>query len=89
MYTVIKDFSDSLDDGFVYRAGDVYPRSGASPSEERVLGLMGVDNRQGVPLIKECVSLVKEDASESETDQHPSEEAKAKERPRRGRKKHA
>lgn len=52
-YKVIKAFSDGQDNMHVYNAGDVYPRKGYKPTEERIAGLLGTGNKQGVPLIEE------------------------------------
>lgn len=52
MYRVIKAFSDSEDDGYVYWEGDEYPRVGLEVSDERIEGLLGTRNKQGVPLIQ-------------------------------------
>lgn len=50
-YTVLTYFEDLQDGSFPYRAGDKYPRSGFSVSEERIRELSGPDNRRGIPLI--------------------------------------
>lgn len=89
MYKVIKDFSDREDNRFVYRAGDIYPRLGYTPSNDRVAGLLGTDNGQGVPLIEEYVSLAKEDAQEAKTDVDPPKKSEAKRRPRKRQEEHA
>ena len=52
-YRVIKAFSDGQDDMHVYKIGDSYPREGYKPTAERIKGLLGDGNKQGVPLIKE------------------------------------
>ena len=52
MYKVIKDFRDLKDRGWIYRAGDDYPRPGIQPDEERARELAGSENRMGFPLIK-------------------------------------
>lgn len=60
MYRVLRDFYD-LEDFMEtkagrayheYRAGDVYPRKGVTPSSGRVELLAGPDNAQGTPLIE-------------------------------------
>lgn len=89
MYRVIKDFSDREDNRFVYRAGDTYPRLGYTPSDDRIVGLMGTDNGQGVPLIEECVSEAQEDAREAKTDVDPPKKSEAKKRPRKRQEEHA
>ena len=52
-YKVIKMFTDGQDGLHPYEVGDTYPRKGYKPSEERIIGLLGTDNKQGVPLIEE------------------------------------
>lgn len=52
MYSVIIRFSDVQDDGYTYVEGDVYPRKGYKPSEERIAELSGKDNAFGKPIIK-------------------------------------
>lgn len=51
-YKVIKAFTDGQDGMYVYNIGDDYPRKGANPTKERVKGLLGTNNKQGVPLIE-------------------------------------
>lgn len=50
-YVVIKDFSDLEDEGYIYRAGDVYPREGVELDEERTDSLLTTDNKRKTPLI--------------------------------------
>ena len=71
-YRVVRDFADALDRGFIYRAGDIYPRFG-KPSKARVAELSGFGNKIGEPLIKEV-----------EPDMNPALE---EEKPKRGRRK--
>ena len=52
MLRVIADFADAQDGGYVYHAGDTYPRNG-TPSPERVKELSGTGNRLRIPLIVE------------------------------------
>lgn len=54
MYKVIVDFKD-LTDGHIYRAGDPFPRSGATVSQKRAKELMSKKNLRGVPLIEKVV----------------------------------
>lgn len=61
MYKVIQAFHDLTDSTAVkggavyhkYEVGDEYPRSGKEASKERIAELLGVDNKQGAPLIEE------------------------------------
>lgn len=50
-YVVVHEFADMQDGGFVYTAGDTYPRKGVKPSEIRVAELLSSTNRIGEPLI--------------------------------------
>lgn len=52
-YKVIKYFTDGQDGLHPYEVGDTYPRRGYKPTEERIIGLLGSGNKQGVPLIEE------------------------------------
>ena len=52
-YKVIKFFTDGQDDFHPYEVGDKYPRRGYKPTAERIEGLLGTGNKQGVPLIEE------------------------------------
>lgn len=53
-YLVIGKFADVLDNGHVYREGDMYPREGYTPSESRIAELTSYSNRLGKPLIEEA-----------------------------------
>ena len=63
MWRVIADFADLYDGGYVYHAGDNYPRSG-KPDPHRVEQLSGRNNRRGIPLIES----VAEEAKSKKTD---------------------
>ncbi len=52
MHKVIKDFADLQDKGYVYRAGDKFPREGFEVSDERIEELATAKNRRGIPLIE-------------------------------------
>lgn len=51
-YTVIRHFTDLQDHGYKYAEGDIYPREGYTPSEERIEMLSTPNNRQKTVLIK-------------------------------------
>ena len=94
MYTVVKPFADAFDNGHIYRVGDVYPRTGATPSVERLEELSSNRNKTGRPVIveeehEEGVSEVKEDASEEKAGVSTPNTAEAKKRPRKGQGKNA
>lgn len=52
MYRVIKSFSDLQDNGFVYKAGDVFPRLGKEVTENRLKELSSKENKRGEKLIE-------------------------------------
>ena len=58
MCKVIKKFTDLQDGNHVYNVGDVYPREGYAPSNERIAELASDKNRQGTPLIEAPASAV-------------------------------
>ena len=60
MYEVINYFVDLQDLNHPYSVGDIFPRSGLVVSEERVVELLGVNNKRGIALIKP-----KEDATDN------------------------
>lgn len=51
-YEVIRDFHDAQDGNYAYHEGDMFPRDGALPSEQRIKDLMNGINFQEVPVIK-------------------------------------
>lgn len=51
-YEVIRDFNDAQDGNYAYHEGDIYPRDGAAPSEQRIVELMGSGNGHNASLIK-------------------------------------
>ena len=51
-YKVLIDFADKEDGYREYKAGDVYPRTGLTPSADRVKELRGSDNALGASIIK-------------------------------------
>lgn len=70
MYRVIKAFTDLQDLNHVYQEGDVYPRKGYKPTEERVDSLVTGLNSRGTPFI------VKEDRSVA--DEKPAKKGASK-----------
>lgn len=52
MYKVVKYFVDLKDNNHEYKAGDVYPRDGYTPTAERIAELSGSENLQKQPLIE-------------------------------------
>ena len=51
MYKVLVGFVDLKDNNHVYRAGDVFPRTGYKPSAARIAELSGTKNKRKVALI--------------------------------------
>lgn len=51
-FRVKVDFFDLEDNRRLYHQGDVYPRAGYTPSEERIAVLSGAENKAGIPLIE-------------------------------------
>lgn len=88
-YVVIKDFTDAMDGGHIYRAGDEFPRSGAVVSKDRVSGLLGTKNGRGVPLIRESFSVDTGDALDAGAGESPSKSVKTERKPKKGQKKDA
>ena len=52
MYRTIVYFEDLQDDSHPYNVGDIYPREGFTPSDERIKELATDKNIRGIPLIK-------------------------------------
>lgn len=50
-YKVIERFSDILDNGYIYNAGDMFPRIGYTPSKARIEELGSTKNKMGRVLI--------------------------------------
>ena len=55
-YIATEYFKDSADNGFVYRAGDTFPRAGKTVSEARLAELSSDGNRRGRPVIAAVAS---------------------------------
>lgn len=86
MCKVIKKFTDLQDGNHVYNVGDVYPREGYTPSEERITELASDKNKQGTPLIEVPASAVV-DADEAVEETKETEENQGTEEKPRKRKK--
>jgi hypothetical protein len=52
MYKAIINFTDLQDNGRAYKAGDVYPREGYTPTNKRIEELAGTANRLSKPVIE-------------------------------------
>ena len=73
-YKVTHSFADSLDDGFVYRTGDTYPRDGYEPTPDRIIELIGTANGRGFPVIEEVTEEVVEAIAEEPVTEPDTEE---------------
>ena len=72
MYKVIKKFADLEDRNHIYEVGDVYPREGSEPTDERVAFLASDQNKLKTPVIQ----LVPEKKKKKEKPEaKPAEEA--------------
>ena len=56
MYKAIEYFTDLQDSGYAYKIGDVYPREGYTPSDERIAELAGDGNVRGRAVIEAIVA---------------------------------
>ena len=83
-YKAIENFKDLLDNEYKYRAGDTFPRSGYTPSKERIEELLSCENKRGRAVIEE----VKEEFMNKPIE--PAESTEEAPKPKRkGRKKNA
>lgn len=51
-FKVIRPFSDLQDNGYIYNAGDFYPREGYETTEERIQELATTNNKLGKVFIQ-------------------------------------
>lgn len=72
MYKVIKKFADLEDKNYIYNVGDVYPREGAEPSDERIEFLASSQNKLKTPVIELVLEKKKK---KKESEEQPVEEA--------------
>lgn len=91
MYKAIVDFVD-LQDNHKYHVGDVFPRRGYDPGEERIAQLASADNKRGSAVIEE----VSEKGADKPVEEPKKKRVEISEEPvevkpvrRRGRKKDA
>lgn len=52
MYKAIVNFTDLQDNGRSYKAGDVYPREGYTPTNKRIAELSETANKLGKPVVE-------------------------------------
>lgn len=79
-YTVLSEFADLHDGNHIYRIGDVYPREGYTPKDERVDELCTGKNLLHKPLIQKV-----EEAPEAEEQTEEVAEEVVEEQPKRKR----
>lgn len=67
-YRVICAFNDITDSNFLYKVGDVYPRQGTHPTDNRISELLSDANMQHKPLISATdQNIIKGDNREEQT----------------------
>lgn len=59
-YKALSFFRDMQDDGYLYKAGDEYPRAGYEPDAERIKALASNNNKHGAAVIVEIAEQVVE-----------------------------
>lgn len=79
MYKAIINFTDLQDNGRAYKAGDVYPREGYTPTNKRIEELAGTANKLSKPVI-EYIEDEPEDEPENVQDELTEELPKRKKR---------
>lgn len=82
IYRVVKHFTDLQDNGYKYNEGDIYPREGYVPSDERIEMLSTASNRQKTVLIEAIPEVIPETES-AETVEESAVEETAEEKPKR------
>lgn len=75
MYKVINAFTDLQDDCAIYHTGDIYPRKGASVSDERIAELSSSANKLGFPLIAEVHEFDPDGEPAAESHEKPVSQA--------------
>lgn len=63
-YSVIRAFFDLQDGEYGYHVGDVFPREGYAPSQERLDSLLSANNARHQPFIVEVEEVAEEVAEE-------------------------
>ena len=77
-YTVIHEFADVTDNGYVYTSGDAYPRDGLNPTCGRIAELLSNSNRIGEPLISELDGSVEKRAKRKANSETSKKSEKSK-----------
>lgn len=85
MFRVVVAFADMQDGGYIYNAGDGFPRAGINVNKKRLEELSSDRNRRGVALIvDEGLSEATEDTKKTDTGVGPSKTPEAKKKARKG-----
>ena len=95
MYRVRRDFYDLTDYREIkggriyhqYKAGEMYPRDGIEPSQERIEQLMSGENRMGISLIEPLEDVPAPVTKTEEVTEGKAEETKEEKPKRKPRKK--
>ena len=77
-YKVIKFFMDGQDHNYSYIPGNIYPREGLTPSEERIAELASTKNRLGEILIEPVQSTAQKKEEEKPAEIIEEQAAKPK-----------
>lgn len=77
-YKVIKFFMDGQDGNHSYIPGNIYPREGLTPSEERIAELASTKNRLGEILIEPVQSTAQKKEEEKPAEVIEEQAAKPK-----------
>lgn len=77
-YKVIKFFMDGQDNNRSYIPGNIYPREGLTPSEERIAELASKNNRLGEILIEPVQSTAQKKEEEKPAEIIEEQAAKPK-----------
>ena len=65
MFRVIKTFSDLADHNHIYKVGDVYPRNGVEPDENRIAFLLSNTNLLNAPVIEQVLQQNRHNGAET------------------------
>lgn len=85
-YIVKVGFDDLQDNEYRYEPGDIYPREGIEPTEERINELSTENNKRGVQLIT-AIKTAKNDTEKAKEDTQKPTEATKKKSPAKANKK--
>lgn len=77
-YKVKKFFMDGQDGNHSYITGDIYPRDGLTPSDERIAELASTNNRLGEILIEPVQSTAQKKEEEKPAEVIEEQEPKPK-----------